>query len=95
MKRWASRILCLAACFTSARLDAEIISWFSDANKTNLDGAGVPKALTAYEVARKPRTSRVQEGSRGNEWLKEGGNADWVYGYDAWQAPLSQSRAAK
>lgn len=57
-----------------------------------LDGATaerVPAALNAYEAARKPRTSRVQEGSRGNEWLKEGGNADWVYGYDAWSAPLS------
>jgi salicylate hydroxylase len=53
-----------------------------------VDVAGVPAALVAYEAARKPRTSRVQEGSRGNEWLKEGGNADWVYGYDAWGVTL-------
>lgn len=52
------------------------------------DAGRVPGALQAYEAARKPRTSRVQEGSRGNEWLKEGGNADWVYGYDAWSTPL-------
>ena len=60
-----------------------------------LDGATaarVPAALQAYEAARKPRTSRVQEGSRGNEWLKEGGNADWVYGYDAWSTPLGRAR---
>lgn len=51
MKRWACRILCLAACFTSTRLDAEIISWFSDANKTNLDGAGVPMdAVFQFEL---------------------------------------------
>ncbi len=50
--------------------------------------AGVPQALRAYEAARKPRTTRVQEGSRGNEWLKQGGNADWVYGYDAWGVAL-------
>jgi salicylate hydroxylase len=31
----------------------------------------------------------VQLGSRGNEWLREGGNADWVYAYDAWSAPLT------
>jgi salicylate hydroxylase len=50
---------------------------------------GVPVALEKYEGARKDRTARVQLGSRGNEWLKEGGNADWVYGYDAWSAPLN------
>ncbi len=53
------------------------------------DVAGIPAALAAYEAVRKPRTSRVQEGSRGNEWLKEGGNADWVYGYNAWSTPLT------
>jgi salicylate hydroxylase len=45
--------------------------------------AGVTHALERYEEARKERTARVQIGSRGNEWLKQGGNADWVYGYDA------------
>jgi|SRR5579884_1833878 len=40
-------------------------------------------AFKRYEDARKERTARVQIGSRGNEWLREGGNADWVYGYDA------------
>jgi len=49
-------------------------------------GNTVPAALARYENARKERTARVQIGSRGNEWLKEGGNADWVYGYDAWSA---------
>jgi len=49
---------------------------------------GVERALLRYENARKERTARVQIGSRGNEWLKEGGNADWVYGYDAASAPL-------
>ena len=44
----------------------------------------LPAALTRYETARRERTARVQMGSRGNEWLKEGGNADWVYGFDAW-----------
>ena len=52
------------------------------------DGAGVPDALQRYEAARKERTARIQIASRGNEWLKKGGNADWVYGYDAWQAAV-------
>jgi salicylate hydroxylase len=35
----------------------------------------------------------VQRGSLANDWLKEGGNADWVYAYDAWAAPLGKSAA--
>jgi salicylate hydroxylase len=56
-----------------------------------LEGAGrasVEPALGRYEEGRKARTARVQQGSLANDWLKEGGNADWVYGYDAWSAPL-------
>lgn len=51
-------------------------------------------ALQRYERARLPRTSQVQLGSRGNNWLREGGNADWVYGYDAWIVPLAADAAA-
>jgi salicylate hydroxylase len=46
------------------------------------------EALEAYQAARLPRTSAVQIGSRGNEWLKEAGTADWVYSYDAWSVPV-------
>jgi salicylate hydroxylase len=59
-----------------------------------LEGASksnVPEALARYENSRKERTARVQIGSRGNEWLKEGGNADWVYGYDAWSTPFTDA----
>jgi len=45
----------------------------------------IPAALRHYESLRIERASRIQLGSRGNNWLREGGNADWVYGYDAWQ----------
>lgn len=48
----------------------------------------IPAAFVRYENARKERTARVQRGSRGNEWLKDGGNADWVYGYNAWDTRL-------
>ena len=61
----------------------------------NLDAAQdrsqVGTALRNYESMRKERTSRIQIGSRGNNWLRDGGNADWVYGYDSWQVPLSES----
>ncbi|OUM04325.1 FAD-dependent monooxygenase [Variovorax sp. JS1663] len=48
----------------------------------------VQAALARYEAIRIERAGRIQLGSRGNEWLKAGGNADWVYGYDAWTIPL-------
>jgi len=59
---------------------------------TELDGP-VAGRLAAYQAARLERTSRIQIGSRGNEWLKEAGSGDWVYGYDAWGTPLGQSAA--
>jgi len=53
------------------------------------DGAdAIPAALARYQSARHARTSRIQIGSRSNAWLKEGGNADWVYDYDAWNVAL-------
>ena len=54
------------------------------------DRTGVPAALVAYEDSRRDRTAAVQRGSLANEWLKEGGNADWVYGYHAWTAKLGE-----
>jgi len=51
------------------------------------DAAGA--ALLRYENARKERTAKIQIGSRGNQWMKTQGNADWVYGYDAWSTPLA------
>ncbi|KTT14467.1 FAD-dependent monooxygenase [Pseudacidovorax intermedius] len=50
--------------------------------------AEVPSVLRRYEAARQERASRIQIGSRGNNWLRAGGNADWVYGYDAWAVPV-------
>lgn len=53
--------------------------------------AEIPLRLKAYEKLRKPRTSQIQEGSRANTWLKGHGNADWVYGYDAWGLAIPAS----
>lgn len=47
-----------------------------------------PIGLRRYEAARQERTAKIQVGSRGNEWLKAGGNADWVYAYDSWTTEL-------
>lgn len=48
-------------------------------------------AFRLYEAARLARTARIQIGSRANTWLREGGNADWLYGYDSWSAPLREA----
>ena len=56
--------------------------------------ADIPAALRRYERARLARTAEIQVASRGNAWLRAGGNADWVYGYDAWNVPLDTPPAA-
>lgn len=52
--------------------------------------ASMGQALLGYQESRLARTSEIQISSRGNQWLKAGGNAGWVYGYDAWRQPLEQ-----
>jgi salicylate hydroxylase/6-hydroxynicotinate 3-monooxygenase len=53
-------------------------------------GEDIEKAFRLYEEHRKPRTSRIQAISSANTWMK-GGNEDtsWLYGYDAWNVPLT------
>jgi 6-hydroxynicotinate 3-monooxygenase len=59
--------------------DAAILSRCLD----GVDRDGVHDALRRYEATRKPRTSRIQQTSAQNTWLREPHDADWVYGYDA------------
>jgi salicylate hydroxylase/6-hydroxynicotinate 3-monooxygenase len=49
-------------------------------------------AFKRYEANRKPRTSRIQAISSANTWMS-GGDDDtsWLYGYDAWNVPLSDA----
>ena len=54
-----------------------------------VDASGVADALRRFEATRKGRTTRVQETSRANRWLKEKTDTDWVYAYDAWTVPLA------
>jgi len=53
-----------------------------------VERAGVPNAFRRFEASRKDRTARVQQTSRTNTWLRGKTDADWVYAYDAWTAPL-------
>jgi 2-polyprenyl-6-methoxyphenol hydroxylase-like FAD-dependent oxidoreductase len=53
--------------------------------------AGIAQALRHYERTRMERTARIQLTSRQNAWGKGEANPDWVYGYNAWDAPLATS----
>ncbi len=57
-----------------------------------LEGDDIEVAFKRYEAHRKPRTSRIQAISSANTWMK-GGDDDtsWLYGYDAWNVPLTPS----
>jgi salicylate hydroxylase/6-hydroxynicotinate 3-monooxygenase len=54
-----------------------------------VDRDGVPDAFRRFEATRKDRTARVQATSRTNTWLRDRTDPDWLYGYDAWEAPLA------
>jgi 2-polyprenyl-6-methoxyphenol hydroxylase-like FAD-dependent oxidoreductase len=58
------------------------------------EGDDIEGSFRLYEASRKPRTSRIQAISSANTWMK-GGDDDtsWLYGYDAWNVPLTQAEA--
>jgi salicylate hydroxylase/6-hydroxynicotinate 3-monooxygenase len=56
---------------------------------SGIDRAGVAGALRRYEATRKERTANMQLTSRQNAWGKGVTDTDWVYGYNAWTAPLA------
>jgi 6-hydroxynicotinate 3-monooxygenase len=51
--------------------------------------------LKLYEANRIDRTTRVQQGSQRNTWLRDpsDGNPDWVFGYDVFDAALVPTAA--
>jgi salicylate hydroxylase/6-hydroxynicotinate 3-monooxygenase len=70
--------------------DAVVLARCLDA----MAGAGLEQVFDAYEATRKPRTSAVQAGSSANTWMRNATDPDWLYGYDAWTAPLAAALAA-
>ena len=51
----------------------------------------VAGALRQCENNRKERTARIQLGASRNQWMRTAAatETDWVYGYDAWNVPLT------
>jgi len=66
--------------------DAAILArCLDEVNCEDIEGA-----FKRYEAHRKPRTSRIQAISSANTWMKGGdGDTSWLYGYDAWNVPLT------
>jgi 2-polyprenyl-6-methoxyphenol hydroxylase-like FAD-dependent oxidoreductase len=56
-----------------------------------VDPDGLLDAFALYEATRKPRASAIQTMSSTNTWLRGATDPGWVYGYDAWTAPLGAS----
>jgi salicylate hydroxylase/6-hydroxynicotinate 3-monooxygenase len=69
-------------------------------------GSDLRAAFRRYEATRRPRASRIQSISHLNkrDWMrvnveapeartKADAEPDWVYGYDAWSAPLAEPEA--
>jgi 2-polyprenyl-6-methoxyphenol hydroxylase-like FAD-dependent oxidoreductase len=69
----------------SALEDAAVLSRCLE----GVDADGLPHAFARYEATRKPRASEIQMQSSGNTWLRGSTDPGWVYGYDAWTAPLA------
>lgn len=49
------------------------------------DPSTVQRSFESYEESRRPRTDRIQLGSRENWWLRDRPDPTWVYGFDAWE----------
>jgi salicylate hydroxylase/6-hydroxynicotinate 3-monooxygenase len=58
------------------------------------EGEDIEGSFRRYEASRKPRTARIQTISSANTWMR-GGDDDtsWLYGYDAWNVPLTENEA--
>jgi salicylate hydroxylase/6-hydroxynicotinate 3-monooxygenase len=67
--------------------DAAVLSRCLD----GVDADGVAPALRRYERSRSERTSKIQLTSRLNTWMRHHTDPSWVYGYDAWTAPLAEA----
>jgi 6-hydroxynicotinate 3-monooxygenase len=98
MPRWgAGRVVLLGdACHAmtpymaqgaaSAIEDGAVLARCLDAS------AGAPaEAFARYAATRQERTARIQLTSHRNEWLSRRTDPDWVYAYDALEAPLAEA----
>mgnify|MGYP000628057293 CR=1 FL=1 len=48
------------------------------------------EAFKVFEKTRKERTTKIQQTSSNNQWMRTKTDPTWVYGYDAWTVPLAK-----
>ena len=73
----------------SALEDAAVLARCIDGVRTIL-----PRRFRRYEAPRRERTARIQLTSRQNTWHATATSIPtWVYGYDAWRAPIAEAGA--
>ena len=53
----------------------------------------IAPAFQRYQDIRRPRTTRMQLTAQANTWMRYPTDAEWVYGYDPWAAPLAPALA--
>ncbi|MBV8187273.1 MAG: FAD-dependent monooxygenase [Alphaproteobacteria bacterium] len=69
--------------------DAAVVSrCLAEVDPEGQGADGIADAFLKYQLNRQERTARVQLTSRQNSWGKGVTETDWVYGYNAWTAPL-------
>lgn len=54
-------------------------------------GEDCADAFSLYEANRYERTTRVKTRSDRHDWLRFGGDADWLFGYDVFNVPLASA----
>lgn len=69
----------------SAMEDAVVLSRCIEAAQNHM-----PAAFARFEAARRERTARIQGTSSQNTFMRQPTDPGWVYGYDAWTAPLPE-----
>jgi 6-hydroxynicotinate 3-monooxygenase len=73
----------LAQGAASALEDAAVLS------RCLLEVSDIGAALQIFEATRKDRATQIQMRARDNTWLRDKTDADWIWAYDAWNAPLA------
>ena len=73
----------LAQGAASALEDAAVLS------RCLFEVSDIGAALQIFEATRKDRATQIQTRARENTWLRDKTDADWIWAYDAWNAPLA------
>src|SRR5260370_642176 len=86
--RIAYRTTYPAALLSGQKID-DCTKWWGEDRHIVIYYVKPDRSEIYFVTSRKDRPARVQQTSRTNTWLRGKTDADWVYAYDAWTAPLA------